>query len=322
MRLKSHLLKLFFSLTILLSFVLVVKLFNFSSERATENKAIPEVKNKTVPYQIKQPYIPEKPEFAGEYVPIEFQDVKESLDREFLVNTYWHSNTILLMKRAHKFFPVIEPILKKNSIPDDFKYLAVAESGLSNVVSPSGAKGFWQFLKNTAREYGLEVNSYVDERYNLELATNAACEYLNKAYSKYGSWSMVAASYNMGMTGLDRQVAKQNCTKYYDLLLNSETGRYVYRIIALKYIFANPQEYGFNFAEKDLYFPLKYETYIVDTAVNNLTLFAEQFGITYKTLKYFNPWLRDKYLVNKSRKKYEIKIPVSDKIIRGSKKEE
>ena len=254
--------------------------------------------------------IPAYLEFAGEPVPIQDPDIRERFDRELLVNTYWQSNSLLMIKRAHKYFPIIEPLLKKHGIPDDFKYLAVAESGLDNVNSPAGASGFWQILKGTAREYGLEVNDYVDERYNLEMATEVAAEYLKNSKEKFGSWTMAAAAYNAGNGGVSKQIDRQKAANnYYDLLLNSETSRYVFRILAFKEILTNPRKYGFNFRDKDLYSKIPTYTVKVDTAVTDFADFAKQFAISYKILKIHNPWLRDTYLRNASKKEYYIKIP-------------
>lgn len=247
--------------------------------------------------------------FAGEKVPLEIEDVRESLDRELLVNTYWQSQGLLFHKRANRWFPVIEPILAEQGVPDDFKYLAVIESGLDNVVSPAGATGYWQIMKETGREYGLEINNEVDERYHVEKSTVAACKYLKAAYARYGSWTMAAASYNVGMYGLAKQVDRQKADNYYDLLLNTETGRYLYRTIAIKEILSKPAQYGFHFRPKDLYQP--YETYdvTVDTAVSDFADFAFQNGINYKILKILNPWLRDTYITNPKAKAYAIKLP-------------
>ncbi|MCH2214117.1 MAG: lytic transglycosylase domain-containing protein [Flavobacteriales bacterium] len=249
--------------------------------------------------------------FAEEEVPLQIIDVKEKLDQELLINTYWQSQTLLFHKRANRWFPVIEPILKKNGVPDDFKYLAVIESGLKDVVSPAGATGFWQFLKNTGRDYGLEINNEVDERYHVEKATQAACLYLKEAYEKYGSWSMAAASYNMGISGLDKQVERQRVSNYYDLLLNPETGRYLYRILAIKEILSKPAQYGFHFRPQDLYPPFETKVVKIDSNVNDFAVFAKENGINYKILKILNPWLRDKFLTNSARKEYEIKLPAS-----------
>lgn len=253
--------------------------------------------------------IPSKLDFAGERVPLEIPDVYERLDREFLVNTYWQSNGLLLFKRSNKYFPVIEPILKRNGIPDDFKYLALIESGLLDVVSPSGASGFWQFMKAAAIEHGLEVNNSVDERYHLEKATQAACDYLKKAKESTGSWTMAAAAYNAGIGGMTRQISTQKTADYYDLWLNTETSRYVFRILAVKEIMKNPKQYGFHFESKHLYNEVPTFSIKVDTSIEDLVDFAKQYNISYKELKLHNSWLRDRKLDNKAGKTYYIKIP-------------
>ncbi|MDQ7917500.1 lytic transglycosylase domain-containing protein [Mesonia sp. MT50] len=253
--------------------------------------------------------IPENLNFAGEKVPTENPDIKERMDRELMVNTYWQSNGLLLIKRAEKYFPIIEPILKKHGIPDDFKYLAVAESGLTQIVSPAGATGFWQIMKSTAKEHGLEVNENVDERYHIQKSTEAACKYLLESKAKFGSWTLAAAAYNAGNYGITRQQDRQYVHDYYDLLLNSETGRYVFRILALKTVLSDPGNYGFNFTEDDLYQTIKVKEVKVDTAVTDFGKFAKEFGINYKILKIHNPWLREAHLNNKSRKAYQIEIP-------------
>lgn len=260
-------------------------------------------------YNVYALQVPDDLNFAGEQLPLNNPDILERMDRELLVNTYWQSNGLLMFKRAHKVFPIIEPILEKNGIPDDFKYLAVIESGLLNVVSPAGAKGVWQIMPKTAREYGLEVNSNVDERYHLEMATEVACDYLKKSKEKLGSWTLAAAAYNAGMAGVTRRLEEQNVSDYYDLLLGEETGRYMFRIIALKEIMSNPDKYGFNFRSKDLYNEVPTYKVEVDTAVASFTAFAEKFNINYKILKLHNPWLREPHLNNKSRKQYFINIP-------------
>ncbi len=253
--------------------------------------------------------IPEDLDFAGEAMPLDNPDILERMDRELLVNTYWQSNGLLMIKRANKYFPIIEPILAKHGIPEDFKYLAVIESGLQNVTSPAGAKGIWQIMKTTGRENGLEINDNVDERYNLELATEVACKYLLKAKQRFDSWTLAAASYNAGMAGIDRRLDEQGASTYYDLLLGEETGRYIFRIVALKEILNNPDQYGFNFRYKDLYNTIPTYKVEVDSAVTDFVNFAKRFGINYKILKLHNPWLREKHLNNKSGKSDLIDIP-------------
>ena len=252
---------------------------------------------------------PDEVTFGGAKVPLEKFGVREKLDRELLVNTYWHSNTFLSFKRSNRWFPVIEPILKENGIPEDFKYLAVIESGLTNAVSPAGATGFWQFLKGTARSYGLEVNDQVDERYHVEKATEAACRYLNDAYEKYGDWALVAASYNMGMGGVNKQLDRQKVEEYWDLLLNQETARYVYRILAIKEILNNGGDYGFVVRPKDLYEPYDVRVLEIDSAISDLAQWSLDNGANYNILKSLNPWLRRSSLENRSGKTYQILLP-------------
>lgn len=249
--------------------------------------------------------------FAGEETPTYIADVYERLDREMVTNTNYHSNTTLVVKRANKVFPIIEPILKKHGIPDDFKYLAVIESSLVNAVSPAGAKGVWQFMPATAKEKGLEVTDEVDERYHLEKSTEAACLYLKDAKDKFGSWTLAAASYNGGMYGVQRQLEAQGVTSYYDVLLTEETSRYVFRILALKEIMTHPVEYGFKFSNEELYKDVPTKSIEVDSSISDFAAFAKSQGINYKILKLHNPWLRDKKLDNPKKKKYIIEIPTS-----------
>mgnify|MGYP006420033647 FL=1 len=271
---------------------------------------VPSEKNTADSYTIKALKIPDELTFAGEKVPTELYDIKERMDRELLVNTYWQSNGLLLIKRAHKYFPIIEPMLKKYGIPDDFKYLAVAESGLENNSSSAGAAGFWHFLKSSAKEYGLEVNQNVDERYNLEKATKVAADYLKKSKKRFGTWTLAAAAYNAGNTRIARNLKKQQVTDYYDLLLNSETSRYVLRIVALKEVLSYPKKYGFEFEKEDLYTSPATRTVKVDTVITNIASFAKGFNTNYKELKLHNAWLRENKLNNKSRKLYKITIPI------------
>ena len=264
-------------------------------------------------YHIYSISIPEKVSFAGEEITLDEDDLIERMDKEFLVNTYWQSNTILLIKRANKYFPQIEKILIDEGVPTDFKYLALIESGLENVTSPSGAKGFWQIMKTTGKEYGLEINSNVDERYNLNLSTRLACKYLKKARDKFGSWTLAAAAYNRGMSGVQNKIANQNQTAYENILFGDETKRYVFRIIALKNIVESPESFGFYVDEGQMYKPIEYEEIKIDKPINNISDFSKDFGLNYKNFKIHNPWLLENHLNNKSRKVYTISIP-SDKI--------
>ncbi|EIA10595.1 lytic transglycosylase domain-containing protein [Flavobacterium frigoris] len=256
-------------------------------------------------------YFPVSANFAGENTPLKISDVSERLDRELIVNINLHSSTILAIKRANRAFSIIEPILKKNGIPDDFKYLAVIESGLVNAVSAAGARGVWQFMPETAKERGMEVNDIVDERYDLEKSTQAACSYFLSAKAKFGSWTLAAASYNGGMTGVNRQMESQKETDYYDLLLTEETSRYVFRILALKEIMKNPDKFGFSLGKEELYSNLPTKKIEVDSSITDLADFAKAQGINYKILKIHNPWLRDKKLDITNGKKYSIEIPLS-----------
>lgn len=273
-------------------------------------KKVASKKNVSESYEIKALKIPKHIELAGETVPLDDYEVKERLDRELLVNTYWQSNLLLLIKRANKFFPLIEPLLKKYDLPDDFKYLCVAESALINVPSYKGAAGYWHFLPSTGREYGLEINRNVDERYNLEKSTKVAAEYLKRSKKRFGSWTLAAAAYNAGNGRISKRLREQKVTDYYDLLLNTETGRYVFRILALKEIMSNPKKYGLLFEQEDLYTYPKVREIIVDYEIPDLADFAKSYGITYKELKIVNPWLRQTNLNNKSKKVYKLKIPV------------
>lgn len=253
--------------------------------------------------------LPDTVVFAGERMPLENFDVRESLDREILTSAYRHSSTILIIKRANRYLPVIEKILKENGLPDDLKYLVAAESEFMNVISPAGATGMWQIMQATGREAGMEINDIVDERYNLEKSTQFACDYLLKSYAKYNDWTLAAASYNGGRAAIDRQINIQKEHNYYDLLLNEETARYIFRAVAYKLIISDPRKYGFDISGDDLYPPLHYHEVMVDTAVSDLQVFAKNFGTNYKILKYLNPWLRKPSFTPRPSRKYLIKIP-------------
>jgi membrane-bound lytic murein transglycosylase D len=259
----------------------------------------------------KERYFPSKIDFAGESAPLNISDVRERLDRELLVNANLDATTVLIIKRANRAFPVIEPILKKYGIPDDFKYLAVIESGLVNVVSPAGARGVWQFMPDTGKERGLEINDVVDERYHLVKSTEAACKYLQSAYAKFGSWTLAAASYNGGFGGVNKQITFQGVTNYYDLLLTDETARYVFRILALKEIMQHPALYNFTVTPAEMYAALPVKNVEVTSSIPDLAVFAKEQGINYKILKVHNPWLRDRKLTVAEGKKYTVEIPLS-----------
>ena len=260
--------------------------------------------------KVQRPF-PTQIDFAGEKTPLTISDVRERLDRELLVNINLDATTLLILKRANRTFPVIEPILKQYGIPDDFKYLAVIESGLVNVVSPAGARGVWQFMPDTGKQYGLEVNEIVDERYHLAKSTEAACKYLLAAKAKFGSWTLAAASYNAGLGGVNKQLTFQGVESYYDLLLADETSRYVFRILALKEIMQHPAQYGFTVTPTELYNVIPSKTVPVNASVPDLSVFAKQQGINYKILKIHNPWMRDRKLDVAAGKQYNVEIPLS-----------
>ena len=288
----------------LIVLTLLLKLFDYSISDPVTDKAYKNYFNSN--YKVFGITLPKAPEFCGEPVPLSDYSIRESLEKELLVNTYWQSQTLLFFKRCNRWFPVIQPILKRNGIPDDFKYVAVVESGFTNVVSPAGATGFWQMVDPTARNYGLEINEEVDERYNVEKSTEAACKFFKEAYARYHNWTLVAASYNLGMGGIDKQLEKQRTASYYDLFLNDETSRYVFRILAVKDILVRPKAYGFELRSKDLYPALPTYTVTVDSSITDLADFAIKKEITYKTLKLLNPWLRKSFLTNPEHKTYKL----------------
>ncbi|MBC7607509.1 MAG: lytic transglycosylase domain-containing protein [Burkholderiales bacterium] len=269
-----------------------------------------ETKNK-ITHEGTSRFFPTAIDFAGEQAPLQISDVRERLDRELLVNANLDASTLLIIKRANRAFPIIEPILEKYGVPNDFKYVAVIESALLNAVSPAGARGIWQFMPETAKEKGMEVNEIVDERYHLAKSTEAACKYFLEAKARFGTWTLAAASYNGGMNGVNKQIEIQKATDYYDLLLNDETSRYVFRILALKEIMKNPDKYGFIVNVDELYVNLPLKKVTVDSSITDLAAFAKSQGINYKILKIHNPWLRDKKLLNPAGKTYEIEIPLS-----------
>ncbi|MCF8331788.1 MAG: lytic transglycosylase domain-containing protein [Bacteroidales bacterium] len=300
----------FFALAVISA--ISIYLFVFSTGQKTELTDNDYRKAFHKHYKIFAAKVPDSLSFAGESVPIDRYDIRESLDRELLVNSYWHSNSQLMFKRAFRYFPVIDSVLAANSIPEDFRYLAMIESGLQNVVSPAGATGIWQIMKGTGIEHGLEINNQVDERYHLVKATETACIYLKEAKERFGTWTLAAASYNMGKAAIARELARQKADNYYNLYLNTETARYVFRILAVKTIYESPTEYGFYFRKKDFYPPL--ETKILETDSTNIDLveFSDHLNIPYKVLKMLNPWIRADWLTNRDEKSYQIRIPVAN----------
>lgn len=279
----------------------------------TRVESDPVEKEKSTFQEVTMPPMPETIDFAGEILPLEKDDVKERFEREMIRNSFFHSSTIMYLKRANRFFPIIEPILAKHGIPDDFKYLAVAESALDNPTSPAGAKGMWQFLSGTAKEYGLEVSSQVDERYDYEKSTEAACKYIKYLHNRFDSWTLAAAAYNMGPNGLSKALRNQSEDNYHNLNVNSETSRYIHRIASIKQIMQNPELYGFFLKDAEKYAPYKSTILVqVDTSIPSLGVWAHNHGLSYRELKIYNPWLRDGSLDLKTGKKYLIRIPKSN----------
>jgi len=260
-------------------------------------------------YKVFSLTLPNELSFCGESVPLDRLDVRERLDRELLVNTYWQSNTLLSHKRAGRWFPLIEEVLRREGVPEDMKYLALIESGLTNVVSPMGATGYWQFMKETALKHGLQVDAEVDERYHVEKSTVAACRYLKNSYAKYNDWALAAASYNLGPGGVDKQLGRQKQENYFDLLLPEETARYVFRMLAMKEIIRDPERYGFHLRKKDLYAPYATRTVEINGPIADLADFALANKTNYKTLKLLNPWLRDSKLTNREGRTYVLLLP-------------
>ncbi len=292
---------------VFVTFIIAVLIWDIYDFKVKKKLYLPA--NTQQDYRIVPLPIPDTLDFAGEPVPVDIFYVKEGLDKELSVNTYWHSSTLLMIRRSTRWFPLIDSVLLSNGIPLDFRYLPLIESNLSNVVSPAGAAGFWQLMKGTAKDYGLEVNKEVDERYDVKKSTEAACKYLKKSYDKLGSWTLVAASYNAGIKRITSLMEKQKAGNFYDLLLPSETNRYIYRILAIKMIISNPENYSFYLETDDYYKPLPYHIEKVNYRVDSWADFAKERNITYRLLKIYNPWLRQTYLKNRKHKTYYIKIP-------------
>ena len=253
--------------------------------------------------------LPETMDFCGEPVPLDRFYVRESLEREILVNAHLHSSTLMLLKRTTRWRPVLEPIMRKNKLPEDFIYLAMIESNLTNAVSPAKAVGFWQFIESTGKHYNLEINKEVDRRYDQEMETQAACEFLNELHRKFNSWTLAAAAYNCGGGRISRTIEEQGVNSYYDMLLPAETERYVYRILAFKLIMENPKQYGFEISDDGWYQPLDYKTITVTESIEDLAQFALTQGTNLKMLKYYNPWLRSNSLTISQGNSYVIKLP-------------
>jgi membrane-bound lytic murein transglycosylase D len=295
------------SIAIVLSVVAIIsQIFVFASSRQTKDEEYTEILRENF-HNFAVP-MPKSVTFCGEKVPLDNTFVREALDRELSLISYQHASTFLILKRAYRYFPQIEKALRGQNAPEDLKYLAVAESSLNNAVSPAKAEGFWQFVPQTAKQFGLTVNSEYDERYDVDKSAVAACKYLKGAYSRLGSWTLACASYNCGETGLRNRMNEQKVSNYWDLALNSETARYVYRIIAYKIILQNPQAYGYYLRYVDCHQPLEYDTISVDTTINDFYAFAKQIGTEYKYFRKANPQLQAKKLTNKEGKRYTLRI--------------
>lgn len=281
----------------------------FSSFNAEDPKAVPPPDVDSAKQQFVSGFDLNKTfEFAGEPMPTTYFDPVERLDRELLINAYMHASTLLHLKTANRYFPIIEPILAKHGVPEDFKYLCVAESSLRMATSSAGAKGLWQFIDYVARSYNLEISSEVDERYHVEKSTEAACKFLLYLKNRFGSWTTAAAAYNMGETSLAKKITEQKSSNYYDLHLNEETTRYIFRVLAIKEIMMHPEKYGFQIPEEQLYDQYKFDVVTVSQPIYNLAEFAEQHGTSYRMLKVMNPWLIGTTLKSAGNKTYEIRI--------------
>lgn len=289
---------------------LIGSAFQTSSQYISFNLKEPILSDISIEAPGSAPKLPIKLDFAGENVPLKDIEVRERLDREIIVNSFRHSSTLLLMKRANQWTPTLIKILKEQGVPEDFAYLSMAESDLTQVSSTSNASGFWQFLKPTAIQYGLIVNDEVDQRFDIEKSTYAACKYLQDSYNQLGSWTLAAAGYNMGMSGVGRQAIEQGSNNYYDLYLNTETSRYVFRILALKLIHQNPSNFDYRIEASDLYEPYQYNEIPVSGSVNSWISFAKDNNISYKELRRHNPWIRTTSMKNSANNTFLVKIPV------------
>lgn len=293
-----------------LATLVLLPLCECAADPSTEAKAIPQSE-----MSYHAPKIPENLSFCGERIDLSNYYLREKFDRELLSFSYWHSQVFLFIKRANKFFPIIEPILKEYGVPDDFKYLALIESNLDQrAQSPAKAVGIWQIMPATGKEAGLVINDDIDERYNLEKATRIACSMLKHTHDVTGSWTLAGAAYNTGHARVVRQMEVQQTNNYFDMLFSEETNRYVFRIVMAKYLMEDPQRLGFFLTREDLYYPVEMDVVKVDTTIENLTDFAKERGINYQLLKDANPWLRSNKLPNKEQKEFFIKIPKKESL--------
>lgn len=288
---------------------ILVIMGSYMHKPAKEEEIAAEIPTRLNNNRISGYQLPKNLDFAGEKVPLHRPEIRERLEREVLVNAFWHSNSVITIKRANKWLPIIDSILRANEVPVDFKYLAVAESGLDNVISPANAVGFWQFLSGTARDFGLVVNDEIDQRYDPVLATVAATKYLKKAYERFGNWTTVAASYNLGMNATQKILTKQKPESYYDMLLSEEPARYVFRILAIKNLLENQEVFGFEIPIEQLYRQPKTKSIVLDQSVPDLHDYAKHNGISYSQLRMLNPWIRSYQIKIPAGKSFVVKIP-------------
>ncbi len=295
-------------LLILLIFLIVS--CNVDQKHVVKSKTKdPKVHSEIGNHVFKVPEVPEEIFFADERIDLSDTDLKERFDRELVVNNFWHSNTILYLKRANRWFPLMKSILNENGVPEDLVYLAVIESGLTQATSPSGAKGFWQFMPRTAKDYGMIIDRQVDERMDVSISTQAACEYLKKAYLQFGSWMLAAASYNRGRKGISDALENQNVSSYFDLSLNNETSRYVFRMLAVKYIMEKPEQFGFIISEDQLYPEYDDREVVVDYKIKDLSKWAIEKGTSLKVIRKLNPWILRNYLNASKNFSFKLLIP-------------
>jgi hypothetical protein len=298
---------------VILLFSLMLLALSCSDDNSKQkNKRIPPLTKDGIENHFVVPNVPDEMTFAGELISFKDVDLKERMDNELVINNFWHSNTILMMKRSNRWLPIMKSIFKNEQVPEDLVYIAVVESGLKNVTSPRGAKGFWQFMEATGKEYGLTVNHQMDERYHVEKSTRAACQYLKNAYSKFGSWVLAAAAYNLGINGIADNLERQKVKSYFDLSLNSETARYIFRILAVKLVFENPANYGFYINNEELYPQYLTKNVIIDTSIPNLYEWSKEHGISIKILRKLNPWIKGQSFNVKEGEMFSFKIPINN----------
>ena len=292
-----------------IKYFFLLPLLTFCMNAGSDSEIYANPEGQSVQQIVKVPAIPNSLTFAGENVPLKYFDVKESLQRELTVISYWHASIAQIIQLNNRYGDEIKSIIKKEGLPEDFYYLCLAESGLQPVISPANAGGYWQFLAGTAKEYGLVVDEEVDERYNVEKSTIAAIKYFKKAYAEFGTWTMSAASFNIGISNVRYRMKIQSQNNYYDTQFPEETARYVYRALAFKLLLESPQIYGFYIGGDDLYKPLEYNEVTVTGAIENWSEFAAKYNTNFKILKIYNQWIRSNKMENKLKKTYVVRVP-------------